>query len=158
MPHIPSGPRAVNTTFSEPPTENIKAAGTVTLETDGRAWLAEPTNHYGGAKITFPKKQRDRSRQIDPRQTAIKATREKTGLKVELVDFLCDAGKDNATRYYIAKRIGGSPLDVGWKSQSVKLAPLDQLPDLFSANHRPYRDLQVMVALAEHIRNHSGNP
>lgn len=158
MPHISSGPRVISPSFSEPPTQHIRAAGTVTLEIDGRAWLAEPTNHFAGLTNTFPKKQRDRNRQFGPQQTAIDATREKTGLEVELVDFLCDAGTNNSTRYYIAKRIGGTPVDAGWKSQAVKLVPLNQLCSLLMENRRPHRDLQVAVALAERIGNLPRNP
>lgn len=31
------------------------SAGAVIIEPDGRVWLVEPTNHYGGYHRTFPK-------------------------------------------------------------------------------------------------------
>ena len=35
----------------------------------------------------------------------------------------------SVARYYLAHRVGGSPADMGWESQAVRLVPLAQLGD-----------------------------
>ena len=48
------------------------------------------------------------------------------------------------TRYYLAKRMGGSPADMGWESQGVMLVPRELLDSLYLAP----ADRQVVLALA----------
>ena len=121
----------------EPPSSLAPAAGVVTLEADGRAWLVAPTNGYGGYKLTFPKGKLDG---IGRRVSACKEAWEESGLRVELTRFLADVPRSTSyTRYYLARRIGGTPADMGWESQAVWLVPRARLAAV--ANHRNDRPL-----------------
>ncbi|MFM7707725.1 MAG: NUDIX hydrolase [Gammaproteobacteria bacterium] len=126
----------------EPPSSLAPAAGVVTLEPDGRAWLVAPTNGYGGYKLTFPKGKLDG---LDRRVSACKEAWEESGLQVELTRFLADVPRSTSyTRYYLARRIGGTPADMGWESQAVWLVPGTQLASVAShPNDRP-----LLAALA----------
>ncbi|MBN3804816.1 NUDIX hydrolase [Paraburkholderia sp. Ac-20336] len=106
-------------------------AGAIVIEKDGRVWVVEPTNHFGDYHQTFPKGQCEPT--LDFRETAIKEVFEETGLHVELTGYLGDYQRDTSkTRYYIAKRVGGTPVQMSWESQSVRLAPLTALADLLN--------------------------
>lgn len=121
----------------EPPSSLAPAAGVVTLEADGRAWLVAPTNGYGGYKLTFPKGKLDG---IGRRVSACKEAWEESGLRVELTGFLADVPRSTSyTRYYLARRVGGTPADMGWESQAVWLVPRAQLAAV--ANHPNDRPL-----------------
>lgn len=124
------------------PNNHIKAAGVVIVEEngDGRVWVVEPTNQFMDLTNTFPKGRREPG--LTPQQTAIKEAREESGLDVELVGFLCDAGTNKATRYFLARRIGGSPVNAEWESQGVKLIPQNQLLALFQGPAH-FRDFTV---------------
>jgi len=53
---------------------------------------------------------------------------EESGLQVELTGFLCDSIRSTSvTRYYTARRLGGSPAEMGWESQAVHLVPMSML-------------------------------
>lgn len=118
------------------------AAGTIILEPDGRIWIVHPTNKFVGYTSTFPKGTRDHNE--DLRTTAIRETYEETGLMVVLINYpgVCfdenDPGVHNGvfvkldrasglTYYYLAKRVAGSPSDMGWESQAVSLVPVSEL-------------------------------
>lgn len=110
----------------EPPLAQVAglaaAAGVVVREADGRIWLVAPTNRFGGYVATFPKGRRDAG--LDLRATAIKEAWEESGLRVELVAWLADVQRTQTiTRYYLARRTGGSPAEMGWESQAVHLVP-----------------------------------
>ncbi len=116
-------------TFTEPPMPSAPgkkpAAGVVTIEPDGRVWVVAPTNAFGGYRSTFPKGKLDG---LGPRATAIKEAFEESGLQVELTGYLCDSARSTSvTRYYTARRIGGSPATMGWESQAVMLVPAGKL-------------------------------
>ncbi|NDP60035.1 MAG: NUDIX domain-containing protein, partial [Oxalobacteraceae bacterium] len=119
--------------LGEPDDIVIHAAGVVIEEDDGRVWVVAPTGGFAGMKNTFPKGQIDRDKDVpgeywSPQATARKEAYEESGLQVELTGFLYDnVGDSQNTRYYRAKRIGGTPADVGWESQAVHLVPRDQL-------------------------------
>lgn len=102
-------------------------AGVIVAEPDGRVWIVEPTNHFGGYNHSFPKGGKEpgiKSLQAN----AIKEAWEESGLKVEITGILGDyEGDTSVARYYIARRTGGTPADVGWESQAVKLVPPGQL-------------------------------
>jgi 8-oxo-dGTP pyrophosphatase MutT (NUDIX family) len=116
-----------------------EAAGTIIFEPDGRLWIVHPTNKFMGYTSTFPKGTRDGNE--DLRKTAIRETYEETGLLVSLIAYpgVCyGEGVNNgafvrldraagATYYYLAKREGGSPSDMGWESQAVSLVPVSEL-------------------------------
>jgi ADP-ribose pyrophosphatase YjhB (NUDIX family) len=118
------------------------AAGTIILEPDGRVCIVHPTNKFVGYTSTFPKGTRDHNE--DLRTTAIRETYEETGLLVVLINYpgVCfdenDPGMHNGvfvkldrasglTYYYLAKRVAGSPSDMGWESQAVSLVPVSEL-------------------------------
>jgi len=107
------------------------AAGTVIVEDDGRVWLVAPTNGFGGYRATFPKGRVDAGGTLQ--HTALREAFEESGLVVRLEAFLLDARRTQTyTRYYIARRVAGSPARMGWESQAVHLVPahdLDKLAD-----------------------------
>jgi len=116
--------------FAEPPIVNhpIKknAAGAIIIEPDNRVWILHPTNQFGGYEATFPKGKVEDG--LDQRETAIKEVYEETGIHVKLIGYVGDAEKTTSiTRYYLAKRIGGNPKNMGWESQGVSLVPIKDL-------------------------------
>jgi 8-oxo-dGTP pyrophosphatase MutT (NUDIX family) len=59
---------------------------------------------------------------------ALKEVFEEAGLRVGLNAYLCDSERDTTvTRFYLARRLGGSPADMGWESQAVHLVPMGML-------------------------------
>lgn len=122
------------------PADLEPAAGVVVVEPDGRIWLVSPTNRFGGYELTFPKGRADgKSLQA----TAICEAYEEAGLQVKLLRHLVDVKRTQTyTRYYLAKRIGGSPADMGWESQGVLLIP----PALLGQEKLADVDKQVVQA------------
>lgn len=105
------------------------AAGVVILEEDGRVWVVHPSNAHGGYAATFPKGTKDPG--VPLRATAVREAFEESGLRVELTGFLVDLTRSmSRTRYYLGRRVGGCPSDMGWESQAVSLAPRAQLAAL----------------------------
>ena len=151
--HSPWSDPDGSATFGEPPFEPpaglAPAAGVVTLETDGRVWLVAPTNGYGGYKLTFPKGK------LEPgtghRAAARKEAWEESGLRVELTAFLADVPRSTShTRYYLARRVGGTPAEMGWESQAVWLVPLLRLAEV--ATHPNDRPLLAALAALRSAR------
>lgn len=130
-----------------PPPSLAPAAGVVTLEPDGRVWLVAPTNGHGGYRLTFPKGRLEigHGRADACRISACREAWEESGLRVALTGFLADVPRSTTwTRYYLARRIGGTPADMGWESQAVWLVPRPRLSGVAShANDRP-----LLAALA----------
>jgi hypothetical protein len=64
---------------------------------------------------------------------------EESGLRVVLTGFLADLTRSRSrTRYYLGRRVGGCPSDMGWESQAVSLVPRAQLTDvLVNPNDAP---------------------
>jgi 8-oxo-dGTP pyrophosphatase MutT (NUDIX family) len=109
-----------------PPSHKKHAAGVVVEESDGRIWIIAPSNGFGGYIATFPKGTLELG--ASKQATAIKEAFEESGLRVELTGFLADTERTTSyTRYYLAKRIGGNPADMGWESQAVHLVPRNVL-------------------------------
>lgn len=111
--------------FDEPPFSPTMtpAAGAVVVEPDGRVWLVSPTNAHGGYKQSFAK---GTVKHLSLKATALKEVFEESGLRVELLAHLIDIDKtQSSTRYYLARRIGGTPSAMGWESQSTHLVPLE---------------------------------
>lgn len=131
----------------EPPAGLAPAAGVVTLEPDGRVWLVAPTNGFGGYKVTFPKGKLEPG--LGHRAAARKEAWEESGLRVELTAFLADVPRSTShTRYYLARRVGGTPADMGWESQAVWLVPLLRLAEVAThPNDRPL--LTALAALRD---------
>jgi ADP-ribose pyrophosphatase YjhB (NUDIX family) len=97
------------------------AAGAVVLEADGRIWLVSPSNAFGGYTTTFPKGRA--SPGVSLQATALRETWEESGLRIRLTGWLGDFSRTQThTRFYLARRVGGHPADMGWESQAVHLA------------------------------------
>ena len=127
-----------------PPEGMSAAAGAVVVEDDGRVWLVAPSNRFGGYSATFPKGRADTGAGLHC--TAIREAFEEAGLHVQLVAFLADSRRTlTYTRYYIARRLGGTPAAMGWETQAVHLVPLTQLERV--ASH--HNDFPVIKALRE---------
>jgi ADP-ribose pyrophosphatase YjhB (NUDIX family) len=116
-----------------------RSAGAVVVEPDGRVWLIEPTNHFGGYVRTFPKGRIELG--FSSRATAVKEVFEESGLLVRLGPFLVDVERTTTvTRFYLATRIGGSPAAMGWEAQALWLVPKDRLAELLpSPSDTPVR-------------------
>ncbi|HZW12395.1 MAG TPA: NUDIX hydrolase [Noviherbaspirillum sp.] len=120
------------------------ASGTVAIEPDGRVWIVSPTNRFGGYCHTFPKGKIEQGMPLSLKANALKETYEETGLQVELLSFLTDVTRTTSTtRYYLARRIAGSPADMGWESQAVHMATVESLRELLKNPN----DRQVVAAL-----------
>lgn len=126
----------VEPAFTPPPYKH-PAAGVVTIEPDGRIWIVAPTKAYGGYKASFPKGRVEKG--LSLQASAIKEAFEESGLQVQLTGFLIDTPRSTTyTRYYLARRIGGNPSDMGWESQAVLLLPQSRLLNyLTNANDLP---------------------
>lgn len=119
------------------------AAGAVVVEPDGRVWLVAPSNGFGGYRVTFPKGRVDAGAGL--RATAVREVWEESGLCVELVAWLGDFSRTQThARFYLARRVGGQPGDMGWESQAVHLATPARARELL---HRE-TDRAVLDALA----------
>ena len=117
----------------------------VAVEPDGRVWVVAPTNAFGGYPATFPKGSVEPGMSLQA--TALREAWEEAGLAVQLTSFLVDIKRSTSfTRYYLAKRIGGNPADMGWESQAVMLAPVAELSNLLTnKNDQPI--LEALTAL-----------
>jgi 8-oxo-dGTP pyrophosphatase MutT (NUDIX family) len=145
-----------NPQIDEPPfTYNGKAlaAGIVMVEPDGRVWVIEPKGHYGGYSATFPKGRLDKT--LTPQESAIKEAYEESGLQAEILDYLGDFERSTTTsRYYLGKRVGGTPTAFGGESQGVHLVPLDKL-DVVAKHHN---DAPIIQALKKKLNTPTQPP
>ena len=140
------GALAAQACLPDPPRPPGKAvaAGAVVVEPDGRVWLVAPTNGWSGYRATFPKGRVDKG--LSLQACALKETFEETGLRVELTAHLIDMPRTKGfARYYLARRRGGDPADMGWESQAVHLAPQAMLGSLLNRDW----DLEIARALRE---------
>jgi ADP-ribose pyrophosphatase YjhB (NUDIX family) len=95
-------------------------------EEDGRIWLVAPSNRFGGYDATFPKGRVDAGSSLQA--SAIREAFEESGLQVAITGFLADSLRSQTyTRYYRARRVGGTPAAMGWETQAVHLVPRAQL-------------------------------
>lgn len=126
------------------PPELKPAAGVAVLEPDGRIWLAEPSNAYGGVQHVVPKGRLDGCTFAG---TAMREAWEECGLLVRLTGHLIDQRRTlTFTRYYVGQRIGGSPAHMHWESQGVTLTPASRLGDLLTGPH----DAPLVAAILAH--------
>jgi ADP-ribose pyrophosphatase YjhB (NUDIX family) len=121
--------------FDEPiftPTPGKRtAAGVVIEEADNRVWVVHPSNAFGGYEATFPKGTLGCNSTLQA--TAIMEAFEESGLQVVITGYFADSERSQSkTRYYFARRICGSPADMGWESQKVSLIPLSMLGDILT--------------------------
>ena len=99
------------------------SAGVIMLEPDGRVWLYEPTGHYGGYVHTFAKGTVEEGEGLQ--ETAARETWEETGLVPKIEAHLIDVSRTTSVaRFYVGRRIGGSPTAHGDEAQSVRLLPI----------------------------------
>lgn len=115
----------------EPVKGKSVGTGVIVVEPDGRVWLTKPTNEFGGYQHTFPKGTLEPH--LPMQANAIKEAYEETGLKVEITGVFGDFERTTSkARYYIARRTGGTPKDMGWESQALRLAPVSSLKNLLN--------------------------
>lgn len=120
----------VETPFTSHPNKGT-ASGVVIVEPDGRVWLNQPSNAFGGYEQSFPKGKQEHG--LSLQENAIKEAFEETGLKVDIVGLLGDFEKDTSkTRYYLGRRTGGTPADMGWETQGMHLATLGDAAKLLN--------------------------
>ena len=138
--------QGINQTLEEEQLQSINgkklSAGAVVVEADGRVWVVHPSNHFGGYITTFPKGRVDN--QLSLQATAIKEVFEESGLHVEIMGLLGDfEHTTTVTRYYLARRLAGTPADMGWESQAVSLVPPEKLDSMLNGP----ADKPVLAAL-----------
>ncbi|WP_323141747.1 NUDIX hydrolase [Massilia phyllosphaerae] len=105
------------------------AAGAVVVEDDGRVWLVSPSNGFGGYSATFPKGRLNAGGTLQ--YTAVREVFEESGLVVRLEAYLLDVSRTQThSRYYLARRVGGNPAQMGWESQAVHLVPAARLQEV----------------------------
>lgn len=98
------------------------SSGVIIEEPDGRVWLIHPTNSFGGYEASFPKGTAEA--ELSLQANAIKEAFEESGLKVEITGFIGDFTRTTSVcRMYRARRVGGTPVSMGWESQAVSLVP-----------------------------------
>lgn len=99
-------------------------AGAVVVEPDGRAWVAAAS----GRSPAFPA---GRALGLDLRAAALQEAWEHLGLKIDLFAHLVDVEADGGrVRYYLARRVGGTPSEAGRASRAAMLAPVEFLGSL----------------------------
>lgn len=125
------------------PPGKAAAAGVVIEEDDGRIWLVAPSNQFGGYQATFPKGRVEVGFSLQA--SAIREAFEESGLQVVITGFLADSSRSQTfTRYYRARRVGGTPSAMGWETQAVHLVPRAQLAAF--ANHANDQPLIALLA------------
>lgn len=123
------------------PTGGAVSTGLVVVEPDGRAWVVEPKNHFGGYEHTFAKGRKEPN--LTAQQNALKEAYEEMGLSAEITGMIGDfKGTTTTTRYYLAKRTGGAPWQHGWETENVKLVPMGELDAMLNMQ----RDKDVLAA------------
>jgi 8-oxo-dGTP pyrophosphatase MutT (NUDIX family) len=126
-----------------PKTSGDLAAGAVIIEPDGRVWLSQPTNGFGGYEHqTFPKGTKEAGYSLE--STAAKEVFEETGLLIEIGAFVADRhGDKGVTRFFLGRRIGGTPSAMCWETQGVWLVPLTKV----RGHATSYKDAPVVRAV-----------
>ena len=82
-------------------------------------------------------------------QNAAKETWEEAGLLVEPYAFLVDVPRRIVvTRYFLARRVAGSPALAGWESQAVSLMPFEEVKKALNREG----DQAVLPALEAYLR------
>lgn len=116
------------------------AAGVIIEEADGRVWLLKPTNHFGGYEHTFPKGSTEAGHGLQA--TAIKEAFEESGLKIQITGVLGDYERSTSVaRMFTAKRVGGTPSQMGWESQAARLVPRSKVASML--NVKTDRDIMA---------------
>lgn len=136
--------------FDRPSDGKSTGAGVLIVEPDGRIWLTKPTNEFGGYKQTYPKGTVESG--LTMQQNAIKEAYEETGLKIKITGVLGDYDRTTSrARMYIAEREGGTPKDMGWESQAVRLSSMKDAKTLLNMSHdkKILQDLEDLIAIGK---------
>lgn len=137
-----AGQADVNEPAFQCPKDKAEAAGVVICESDGRVWLVSPSNEYGGYRNTFPKGRIEKG--STHQAAAIREAYEESGLQVHITGFLADSLRTLTwTRYYLARRVGGTPAAMGWETQAVRLVPLAMLSEFL--HHKNDQSLRLAI-------------
>jgi hypothetical protein len=105
-------------------------SGLIVVEPDGRVWVTHPTDQN---RIEFPCGPVQPGDDNDLRKTAVRTTYEQTGLVCQIVPSAKDIAygilfeSRTGLRYYLARRIGGNPGAMNYKTQAVSLCPVGLL-------------------------------
>ena len=127
-----------------PPPPGKLSTGVVMIE-DGKVWVYEPKNHFGGYTTAFPKGTTEPH--LSHQQNAIKEVFEETGLHAKVTGFLGDfQATTGTTRLYLGQKIGGNPTGFGGETWSVTLmTPADLEKALVAQGHSyPLQALQAL--------------
>jgi 8-oxo-dGTP pyrophosphatase MutT (NUDIX family) len=129
----------------EPPLPDTKmrqSAGVLVEEPDGRIWLVEPANHFGGYKATFSKGGVEEGDTVQ--QAALREAFEEMGLVAEITGFVGDyKGSTTMTRLYRGRRVGGAPWKHDYESAEVRLVTPETAKELLHAE----RDQLILADL-----------
>ena len=125
-----------NSDLDEPPLTltagKHASAGVAVIENDGRIWLVAPTNRFGNYDQTLPKGTADHG--VSLQATAIREAWEEAGLQVAITGHLMDVERSTSVaRYYTARRVAGSPADMGWEAQAVVLCSRERLLEFLTS-------------------------
>lgn len=136
----------INEDLDEPPLSHVpgykEASGCIIEEPDGRVWVVHPSNGWAGYQVTFPKGGHEKG--LSLQANAIREAFEESGLQVAITGLLGDFDRSTTrARYYIARRIGGTPAAMGWESQAVSLVPKAKLYGLLNGA----KDKPIALAL-----------
>jgi 8-oxo-dGTP pyrophosphatase MutT (NUDIX family) len=127
--------RADDPAFARP--RDLRAsAGVVVVEPDDRIWLIWPSHESGTNRWSFPKGKVEDGDSL--RATAVREAWEESGLHVAPGRFLIDIRRSSSgtyARYFLARRVGGSPLDMGSESEAVMLSPRRDLRKLVTSTY-----------------------
>ena len=107
-----------------PPGANVERVGVIITEDDGRVWMVEPSNHYSAETLVLPRGRHEEG--YSYKSTAMKEAFEETGLCVRLRSNQEPIQASPGIWFFVAERYYGTPADMGWESQSVKLMPIEQ--------------------------------
>lgn len=118
------------------------STGIIVMEDDGRIWVVEPKDHFGGYNHTFPKGKLEAN--LSAQQNALKELYEEAGLSAEITGYVGDfKGDTGVSRYYLAKRTGGQPWTAHWESQAVKLVTVNDVEPMLNKQ----RDKEILAVL-----------
>jgi 8-oxo-dGTP pyrophosphatase MutT (NUDIX family) len=114
--------------YADPDYTKVTGAGTIMREADGRIWMIQPSNGFGGKTFAIPKGRIEPGHSLN--HTAVKELYEETGLGHEITDYLGSFANSTGGRNAVfeGKRIGGHPEQMGWETQGLTLIkPQDAL-------------------------------
>jgi 8-oxo-dGTP pyrophosphatase MutT (NUDIX family) len=125
------------------------SAGVIIEENDGRIWIVRPDGQFGGYKETFPKGRLesdilddwesedsdDYQKNMELRSAAVREAFEETGLVVQLQDYIGETERSTSfTRYYLGKRVGGTPVNFDFETEEVELLHPGEAEKLFKSS------------------------